>query len=120
MSWWMLWACGGDGSEPKDVCVPGETTLDVTVLNQEGEGVLQARVELDRKPCAELGEGLYRCTTTETGMRDLFVLAGMEYAAFAKKIDVGVPCEPVTLPVEVVLLPAMAFGPTSARSSRSL
>lgn len=109
MLWWTLWtACSGDTSETGATCLPGETTLDVTVVNQEGEPILDARVELDRQPCTELGEGLYRCTTAQTGLRDLFVLVEMEYAAFAQKIDVGAPCEPATIPVEVVLLPAMA------------
>lgn len=81
-------ACGGKDDGP---CQPGIIELTVEVIDVQEEPVLEAQVEIDQEPCAEVGGGVYTCEIATGGEHHLYVAKLPQFKPYARFLEFEEP-----------------------------
>jgi hypothetical protein len=102
-----LAACGGkddDTSESTEECTT--VTVTVTVVNEAGDPVTDATVEVGEGSCAEGADGVYTCAQPP-GEYVMSIVKTPDHNPYAETLFLdGVLCE---YPVSVTLPPALVY-----------
>lgn len=111
----LLLCVGCNGDEDTDdtaalpACFPVSPTIEITVVDPDGNFIEGASVKWDNVACTEAGAGIYNCTATPGGANQLSVIATNMRAFSEFLTDVpAANCIPAAYTKEVVLEPGIA------------